>query len=148
MSVKATLDRDSELVQYEVVPGQYKVRNVNAVDESFFPAEGGTVMEHYSNAGGLKRMVKNVRARKNLKAKAKASFKTNKGKAALTSAQAQKEAAKGLSKPDSTTVINKTSGGGKKATKLSTGAKIGIGVGVAVALGIIAFVIIRKHKKK
>lgn len=132
----------------------------NVIEEdpsSFFDAENGEKSTDFSEAGGLKRMVKHRRkiqntrqSRRNLQAKTKGQARLQRTSAKQTQAQSQRDAAKAMGKMDDSAMANALAANAiAPETKSNKGLIIGVSIaGVLVIGGIIAFVIYSKKKNK
>ena len=134
----------------------------NVIEEdpsSFFDAENGETSDDFSEAGGLKKMVKHRREiqktrqkRRNVQAKTKGQARIQRTSAKQTQAQSQRDVAKAIGKQDDSAMANALAANAiapapeKKSNK---GLIIGLSItGVLVIGGIIAFVIYKKRKNK
>lgn len=110
-----------------------------------------------SEAGGVKRFMKNFRKnqamrqeRRNIRTKSSATARVNKSESKKTLANAQQTAAKAMGNDKSDATIAaalSASSPAKDENKSNTGLYIGIGAGVLLIGGIIAYFIIKKKKK-
>ena len=132
----------------------------NVIEEdpqSFFDAENAEGSADFSEAGGIKRMVKHRRkiqkqrqTRRNIQAKTKGQARIQRTRAKQTQAQSQRDAAKALGKQDDSAMANALAANAPvpEVKKSNKPLIIGLSVaGVLVIGGIIAFVIYKKKNK-
>jgi hypothetical protein len=132
----------------------------NVIEEdpsSFFDAENGEDSSDFSEAGGIKRMVKHRRKiqktrqqRRNVQAKTKGQARIQRTKAKQTQAQSQRDVAKVMGKQDDSAIANALAAiaPAPEVKKSNKPLIIGLSIaGVLVIGGIIAFVIYKKNKK-
>lgn len=148
---------DGAVQMYDVVYAENNIGGNYNDNDTFYPATGRlrNAAANLKRNSGKNREIRRERRtsrikRRDVRATSKADARINRTGAKVTQAQAQQEAAKGLSDPSADIALSKslatmTSGPSPSAEKkgLSTMAWVGIGVGV-LALGVGAYFVFKK----
>ena len=121
---------DGEVVDYDAVSAMNNVQNYNDLPSDF----------EYSEAGGIKRLVKSTfpNAGKRVDVKMQEAYAKRDMAKAMLNDTSSKDIANALSQPQTTQ---------PQSSGLSTVAKIGIGVGVLAVLTVITIVVVKSMKK-